>query len=240
MSNGQVSRDHDPTIDVCVYYCSGFLGPEESERIAKIVNASFGPIDGTTRLLLDFEAVTSIDTKLPEVIAAALPPAHERAYQCQIYFSRLDTTTQIGKSLAQVCKETLMGRVFENREEAIAAFKRSLQIKIRPSKTRDNVIVLDCSGKTTIKDGSWTLRAAIRQLLKDGKYNLLLNIGDVSYVDSSGISEFVSSYADLYREGGHLKFLNPTKRIQDLFTVTKLDKVFECFDSETEAAASFN
>jgi anti-sigma B factor antagonist len=102
-----------------------------------------------------------------------------------------------------------------------------------------DVTILDLSGKITIGEGSVQLRESVRKLLDDGKKKLLLNLGDVSYVDSSGIGELVSSYTTTNNNGGQLKLLNQTKKIHDLLTITKLLTVFETFDNEQAAIASF-
>jgi anti-sigma B factor antagonist len=102
-----------------------------------------------------------------------------------------------------------------------------------------DVTVLDMSGKITIGEGSVALRTAIRRLLEEGKKRILLNLAGVSYVDSSGIGELVSSYTAINKEGGQLKLLNLTQKIQDLLTITKLLTVFDVYDSESEALNSF-
>ena len=103
----------------------------------------------------------------------------------------------------------------------------------------DDVTILDLSGKITIGEGSVQLREAVRRLLDEGKKKILLNLGDVSYVDSSGIGELVSSYTTTNNNGGQLKLLNLTKKIQDLLMITKLLTVFQTYDNEQEAVASF-
>ena len=102
-----------------------------------------------------------------------------------------------------------------------------------------DVTVLDMSGKITIGEGSVSLRSAIRRLLEEGKKRILLNLAQISYVDSSGIGELVSSYTAINKEGGQLKLLNLTQKIQDLLTITKLLTVFDVYDSEPEALNSF-
>ncbi|HEU4934194.1 MAG TPA: STAS domain-containing protein, partial [Pyrinomonadaceae bacterium] len=102
-----------------------------------------------------------------------------------------------------------------------------------------DVTVLDMSGKITIGEGSVALRTAIRRLLEEGKKRILLNLAGVSYVDSSGIGELVSSYTAINKEGGQLKLLNLTQKIQDLLTITKLLTVFDTYESEAEALNSF-
>lgn len=112
------------------------------------------------------------------------------------------------------------------------------QLNIQQRQAGD-VTILDLSGKITIGEGSVQLRDSVRKLLEDGKKKVLLNLGDVSYVDSSGIGELVSSYTTTNNQGGQLKLLNLTKKIQDLLMITKLLTVFETFDNESEAVASF-
>ena len=103
-----------------------------------------------------------------------------------------------------------------------------------------DVTVLDLSGKITIGEGSVALRAGIRRLLEEGKKRILLNLAGVSYVDSSGIGELVSSYTAIGKEdGGQLKLLNLTDRIQNLLVITKLLTVFDAYDNEAEALKSF-
>lgn len=103
-----------------------------------------------------------------------------------------------------------------------------------------DVTILDLSGKVTIGEGSVALRGAIRRLLGEGKNKILMNLGSVGYIDSSGIGELVSSFTAVNKEGGSLKLLNLTQKIQDLLAITKLLTVFDVFDSEAEALASFN
>jgi len=103
-----------------------------------------------------------------------------------------------------------------------------------------DVTILDMSGKVTIGEGSVALRNTIRRLLGEGKKNILLNVGDVGYVDSSGIGELVSSFTAVNKESGTLKLLNLTQKIQDLLAITKLLTVFDTFDDEGEALASYS
>lgn len=102
-----------------------------------------------------------------------------------------------------------------------------------------DVTILDMEGKITIGEGSVALRTSIRRLLEDGKKKILLNLAKVGYIDSSGIGELVSSYTAINKEGGQLKLLNLTQKLQDLLTITKLLTVFDVYDSEEEALASF-
>ncbi|MDQ3323017.1 MAG: STAS domain-containing protein [Acidobacteriota bacterium] len=103
-----------------------------------------------------------------------------------------------------------------------------------------DITILDMNGKVTIGEGSVALRTTIRRLLGEGKKNILLNLGQVGYVDSSGIGEFVSSFTAVNKEGGTLKLLNLTQKIQDLLAITKLLTVFDVYESENEALSSFS
>jgi anti-sigma B factor antagonist len=103
-----------------------------------------------------------------------------------------------------------------------------------------DVTILDLNGKVTIGEGSVALRNAIRRLLGEGKNKILLNLGGVGYIDSSGIGELVSSFTAVNKEGGTLKLLNLTQKIQDLLAITKLLTVFDVFDSEADALKSYS
>ena len=103
-----------------------------------------------------------------------------------------------------------------------------------------DVTILDLDGKVTIGEGSVALRNAIRRLLGDGKNKILMNLGGVGYIDSSGIGELVSSFTAVNKEGGTLKLLNLTQKIQDLLAITKLLTVFDVYEDEATALASFN
>ncbi len=107
-------------------------------------------------------------------------------------------------------------------------------------RTVGDVVVVDVSGKITLGDGGdVALRDKMRSLIQQGKTKVLLNLGEVSYVDSAGLGEIVQSYATVTKTGGKLKLLNVTKRIKDLLSITKLFTVFECHDTEAEGLASF-
>jgi anti-sigma B factor antagonist len=107
--------------------------------------------------------------------------------------------------------------------------------------TRQNgdVCILDVSGKITLGDGSVVIREAVKKLVADGTKKIVLNLGDVTYIDSSGIGELVSAFTSVSNIGGNLKLLNLTKRVQDLLQITKLYTVFEVFNDEASAVASF-
>jgi anti-sigma B factor antagonist len=103
----------------------------------------------------------------------------------------------------------------------------------------DGVSILDLSGKIVLGEGDVQIKERIRDLLSDGQRKILLNLGDVSYIDSAGLGSLISSYATTKREGGQLKLVNLTKRVQDLLAITKLITVFDTFESEKEAVDSY-
>ncbi|HEX8197223.1 MAG TPA: STAS domain-containing protein [Pyrinomonadaceae bacterium] len=102
-----------------------------------------------------------------------------------------------------------------------------------------DVTVLDMSGRITIGEGSVALRTAIRRLLEEGKKKILLNLGGVGYIDSSGIGELVSSFTAINKEQGQLKLLKLTQKLRDLLAITKLLTVFDTYDDEQEALNSY-
>jgi|SRR3954462_8684945 anti-sigma B factor antagonist len=103
----------------------------------------------------------------------------------------------------------------------------------------EGVNIIDLSGRITIGEGTVVLRDAVRNLLQRHEKNILLNLADVSYIDSSGIGELVSSFTTLSSQGGKLKLLKLTKKVHDLLSITKLLTVFEVFNDEAKAIQSF-
>ena len=104
----------------------------------------------------------------------------------------------------------------------------------------DGVAVVDMSGRITLGEGSVVLRDTIRDLVGKGQKKILLNLGDVTYIDSSGIGELVSAFTAVRREGGELKLLNLTKKVHDLLQITKLYTVFDIKDDEATAIKAFS
>jgi anti-sigma B factor antagonist len=103
----------------------------------------------------------------------------------------------------------------------------------------DGVAVVDMSGRITLGEGSVVLRDTIRDLIGKGQKKILLNLGNVTYIDSSGIGELVSAFTAVRREGGELKLLNLTKKVHDLLQITKLYTVFDIKDDEASAIKAF-
>ncbi|HWX54985.1 MAG TPA: STAS domain-containing protein [Verrucomicrobiae bacterium] len=112
----------------------------------------------------------------------------------------------------------------------------TMKANIRPV---DKVTIVDLSGRITLGEGSVVLRDAVRDLVSKGKTKILLNLGDVTYIDSSGIGELVSAFTTVRNQGGELKLLKLTKKVHDLLQITKLYTVFDIKDDEAEAVKAF-
>ena len=102
-----------------------------------------------------------------------------------------------------------------------------------------DVTVIDAVGRITLGEGASTFRDRVRELASGGHRKLLLNLAEVSYIDSSGIGELVSGFTTLANQGGTLKLLKLTKRVKDLLQITKLYTVFEVHEDEAGAVRSF-
>ena len=111
----------------------------------------------------------------------------------------------------------------------------SLNINIRETA---EAVILDLSGRITLGEPLAELRDSIREALADDRKSILLNLADVSYIDSSGLGQLISSYATTTSRGGQMKLLNLQKRVNDLMQVTKLLTVFETYTSEEAALRS--
>lgn len=107
------------------------------------------------------------------------------------------------------------------------------------SRQVSGVTVLDMKGKITIGVGDVRLREAVDEALRDGAKNILLNLGNVTTIDSSGVGELISSHTTVTNRGGKLKLLNLPSEGRDVMRVTQLITVFEVFDDEQEALDGF-
>jgi anti-sigma B factor antagonist len=101
------------------------------------------------------------------------------------------------------------------------------------------VAIVDLSGRISLGEGSALLRKTVRDLLEAGQTRILLNLGDVNYIDSSGIGELVSGFTTVRNRSGELKLLNLTKKVNDLLQLTKLFTVFDVYSDESTALRSF-
>jgi anti-sigma B factor antagonist len=101
------------------------------------------------------------------------------------------------------------------------------------------VVVLDMDGQMRIGGGSIVFRTSIRRVVEDGNDKILLNLAGVSNIDSSGLGELVASHISLSKKGGEMKLLHLTQSLRELMTITKLSTVFDVYEDEAGAIASF-
>ncbi|HWX39634.1 MAG TPA: STAS domain-containing protein [Blastocatellia bacterium] len=113
-----------------------------------------------------------------------------------------------------------------------------MSVKLTTRQVGD-VTVIDVAGRITLGEGSSALREALRDLVTKNQKKILLNLGDVTYIDSSGIGELVSGFTTVTNSGGSLKLLNLNKRVKDLLQITKLYTVFDVHEDEAAAIRSF-
>lgn len=114
-----------------------------------------------------------------------------------------------------------------------------MSVKLSTRQVGD-VTVIDASGRITLGEGSTAFREKIKEMLAAGNKKILVNMAEITYIDSSGIGELVSSFTTTTNAGGHLKLLSLGKRVQDLLQITKLYTVFETHDDEAAAVRSFS
>lgn len=112
-----------------------------------------------------------------------------------------------------------------------------MSLSVNTRKVED-VVVVDMSGRLTSGEPVLLLRDTVRRFLDDGARKFVLNLGKVSYIDSSGLGELVTTYTSLQKRGGKVNLLNLTKKANDLLQMTKLLTVFDTFDDEARAVSS--
>ena len=113
-----------------------------------------------------------------------------------------------------------------------------MSVKLNTRQVGD-VSVVDVAGRITLGEGSSALRDTLRDMVTKDRKKILLNLGDVSYIDSSGIGELVSGFTSVTNSGGQLKLLGLNKRVKDLLQITKLYTVFDVHEDESSAVRSF-
>ena len=113
-----------------------------------------------------------------------------------------------------------------------------MSVKLNTRQVGD-VSVVDVAGRITLGEGSSALRDTLRDMVTKNHKKILLNLGEVSYIDSSGIGELVSGFTSVTNSGGQLKLLGLSKRVKDLLQITKLYTVFDVKDDEASAIKAF-
>ena len=153
----------------------------------------------------------------------------------------------VGGSIQRQVRVERKGR--KENQDSFAAFALANRVSLcQPGavmqireRTVGDVTIVDVAGKVTLGEGGDTmLKDKLRSLVHQGRRKLLLNLADVSYLDSAGLGAIVQSYTTVTNQGGSLKLLNLTKRIKDLLAITKLITVFDTYDNEGEAVNSFS
>jgi anti-sigma B factor antagonist len=129
------------------------------------------------------------------------------------------------------------GNGFVERDRGEEEFPVSTTLSFREV---GDVTVIDVAGQIKLGEGAVSVRDAVRQLVGRNQKRILVNLGEVTYIDSSGIGELVAGFTTVTNQGGQLKLLNLTKRVQDLLQITKLYTVFEVYDNEAQAIRSFS
>lgn len=114
-----------------------------------------------------------------------------------------------------------------------------MSVKLNTRQVGD-VSVVDVAGRITLGEGSSAMRDTLRDMVAKNQKKILLNLGDVTYIDSSGIGELVSGFTSVTNSGGQLKLLGLNKRVKDLLQITKLYTVFDVHEEEASAIRSFN
>ncbi len=113
-----------------------------------------------------------------------------------------------------------------------------MQLKVTSRRLDDGIIVVDCAGRIVFGDETAALRDQVRSLAADGK-RIVMNLGEVTYIDSGGLGTLVALYTTARNAGGAVKLARLTQRVDDVLQLTKLLTVFETFGSEEEAVQSF-
>lgn len=104
----------------------------------------------------------------------------------------------------------------------------------------NDVLILDLAGVIRIGEDTLKLRSTLRDYVKQGEKRMILNLADITHIDSSGLGDLVAGHVSCEKNGGILKLQNLTDRVAELMMITKLLTVFETFDDEASALASFD
>jgi anti-sigma B factor antagonist len=142
------------------------------------------------------------------------------------------------------CRRPLLG-TFQQSRTPVAGWtcdwprRTAMSLKMGTREV-NGVMVIDLSGRLTMGEASASLRAEVQDEIGHGSLKILLNLADVSYIDSAGLGELTSAFTSVRNRNGNLKLLNLTKRVHDLMQITKLYTVFDVYDDERQAIASFN
>ncbi len=106
-------------------------------------------------------------------------------------------------------------------------------------KSMDQVTLLELRGRVVLGDGTSGLQEKVQRLLGEGRNRIIVDMAEVNYIDSSGLATLISCSRGARKQGGDLKLVNPSKRVRDILSITRLDAVLEAFDTFDLAQASF-
>ena len=115
-----------------------------------------------------------------------------------------------------------------------------MDVSIETRKADTGVVIMDVAGRLSAGEAGLLFRGVFQRCIAEGNEKFLVNLGEVSYIDSSGLGELITSHTSLRNRGGSVKLLNPNKRIRDPLKMTKLLSIFEIFEDETTAVRSFS
>lgn len=176
---------------------------------------------------------------LADRLEAPLPTPDEKSAEDLAFFGKV---LNEGRSLilvrtdSQETAKTAAGIL--DRMSISAQWRMSMRMQTS-SRQIGNVSVVDVKGRITIGEGNIKLREIVEGLLEKGHKQILLNLRDVAYIDSSGLGELVKTHSTLQRQGGQLKLANPNQKVMDLLKATTLNKVFDVHKDEASAVHSF-
>jgi anti-sigma B factor antagonist len=170
--------------------------------------------------------------------SAPQPTPHEKCADDAAFFREI---LQQGQSLVVVRTDSPeIAKSASRRLDCLGLGLRPLSPAKMQASTRQvgNVAIINISGKITHGEGNVKLREIVRDLLGEDSNQILLNLGEVHYIDSSGMGELVRIYISIRNQGGEVKLVNPSRRVQDLLQMTRLTAVFQIEQDEAAAIAS--
>jgi anti-sigma B factor antagonist len=171
----------------------------------------------------------------------SLPPTPDEKCSEDVLFFR--EVLREGRSLVVVRTESkeMAGSACAILDRLGLGIQGKTPVKMRTNTRQvEDIVIVDVSGRITVGEGNVMLREVVRQLVEAGHKKIAMNLHEVGYVDSSGIGELVKAYTTVRNQGGQLKLVNPSKRVQDLLHMTKLSAVFSIEADEASAIQSFH
>jgi anti-sigma B factor antagonist len=230
-------------------YVGGFVGGAAGMTTGVVTAALLLPGVGTV-FALGFGAAAllglagagagaSVGSAAAHDADAPLPTAAEKGSEDAMFFREV---LKEGRSLIVVRTESqpLVISACEVLDRRGLGMRGKAPIKMRgATRVMGDVTVIDLSGRITVGEGNVALREMVRELAEKGHKRIVLNLGEVHYVDSSGVGELVKAHTTIRNQGGELKLANLTKRVNDLLELTRLSAIFSIEKDEASAIRSF-